>query len=127
MIDAAFLDDVLGRMLAAGLTELELEDGDRRVVLRLGVAAAAPKQQTLAMEVRATAIGRFRIRHPRRPDTAIGIGDRVRRGAVLGYLELGATLTAVTAPADGTVTGIVPAEGQLMGYGDHLFTIEGKA
>ena len=127
MIDAAFLDDVLGRMLAAGLNELELEDDDRRLVMRLGSATGPTTQQVSAITVKAGAIGRFRISHPRRPDTAIQTGDRVGRGSVLGYIELGATLTAITSPADGTVTDIVPAEGQLMSYGEHLFTIEGKA
>lgn len=125
MIDAAFLGDLLRRMLAAGLVELELADGDRRVALRLGTTP--PPQQVSTFSVKAGAVGHFRTSHPRRPDTAIQTGARVGQGAVLGYLELGATLTAIVAPAEGTVTGIVPEAGQLVGYGEHVFTIEGKA
>jgi biotin carboxyl carrier protein len=126
MIDIAFLDDMLGRMLAAGLSELEIEDGGSRLVLRLGSApGSAPPVSSI--EVKAEAIGRFRAAHPRRPDMAVRPGDRTAGGAVLGYLELGATLTSIIAPADGVVTAIAPAEGQLVSYGEKLFTIKGEA
>lgn len=125
MIDIALLDDLLDRMRASGLTELEVQQGEIRIAMRLGAAVdAAPSKP---VPVLSEGIGTFRPAHPRRPGLSVKPGDTVPKGMVLGYLEIGLTLTAITAPAAGILSEIIAKDGDLLGFGAHVFTLEARA
>lgn len=123
MIDIALLDDLLHRMQAAGLAELDVQQGQTRIAMRLGaVPAVAPV--TKAVAVHAEGIGVFRASHPRRPGEELQPGASVSRGTVLGYCETDFTLTAIAAPVAGTLSQVLASDGKLLGYGTHVFTVE---
>lgn len=126
MIGVDLLDDLLKRMQAAGLSELEVQQGDTSIVMRRGVAApaAAPSK---TIPVRSQSLGTFHASHPRRPNTALKTGDAVLKGTALGYLEANGTLTAIVAPATGTLSEILAKDGDLIGFGTHVFTLEETA
>lgn len=127
-VDPSLLDDLLRRMLAAGLRELEVQEGSVRIAMRLGDGLPAPVAvAAIPVNVTTHAIGRFRSTHPRRPGDSVKPGDVVRAGAVLGYLEVGPTLTGIVAPASGTVAEVLAAEGELLGYGARAFTLDKEA
>lgn len=52
----------------------------------------------------------------------VTIGERVRRGQVVGRETAGITSIAVTAPADGTVAAVSAQPGQMVAPGTPLFT-----
>ncbi len=123
-VDTNLLDDLLRRMLAAGLRELEVEQGGVRIAMRLGGSPGAPAPSPVAtIDVVTHAIGRFRTAHPRRAGESVKPGDAIRAGAVLGYLEVGPTLTGIVAPASGKIAEVVATEGQLLGYGARVLTL----
>lgn len=126
MITVDLLDDILKRLQAAGLSELEVQQGDTSIIMRLGTAApaAAPGKP---IAVRSQSLGTFHASHPRRKGTALKAGDQVLKGATLGYLEAGSTLTAIIAPASGTLSKILAKDCDLLGFGTHVFTLEGSA
>jgi biotin carboxyl carrier protein len=125
MITIALLDDLLKRMQSAGLTELEVQDGDATIAMRLGAAVTATARKSVP--VRTQGVGIFRATHPRRPDSAPKPGDKLLKGTALGYLEASGTLTAIIAPTSGTLSDTHAIEGELLGYGAHVFTLEESA
>lgn len=129
MIDIAFLDDLLRRMRAAGLSELEIEQDGVRVFMGMGGMGqpAPPKAEPTQTKIRAEGIGTFLPSHPRRPGTTLRSGDKVSSGMVLGYLAFGPTLTAIVSPIAGTLSEILVEDGTLVGFGEHVFTIEAEA
>lgn len=127
-VDTSLLDDLLRRMLAAGLRELEVEEGSVRIAMRLGDGLHAPSAVAATpVKVTTHAIGRFRTSHPRRPGAGVKPGDLVQAGTILGYLEIGPTLTGIVAPTGGTVAEVLVSEGQLLGYGAPVFTLNKEA
>ena len=96
---------------------LQREDG------RIVVAQDEPAQAAVdAPSVAATAasVGVFLHRHPLR-DTAIApIGTTVRRGQIVGLLQIGALLLPVTSPCDGVVAAMLLEHGATAGYGERL-------
>lgn len=126
MIDIAVLDDLLDRMLTAGLSELAVQQGEVRIVMRLSAEIPAGSASK-PVPVRTESIGTFRAAHPRRPAGAIKPGDDVPKGIALGYLEAGATLTAIVSPVSGTLSEVIAADGDLLGFGSHVFTVEESA
>ena len=75
-----------------------------------------------ANSVAATAgsVGVFLHRHPLR-DTAIAeAGATVRRGGLVGLLQIGALLLPVTSPCDGVVGAMLLEHGATAGYGARL-------
>jgi biotin carboxyl carrier protein len=125
MISIALLDDLLKRMLVAGLIELDVRDGDASIAMRLGAKPTATARNPVP--VRSQGIGVFRATHPRRPNGAPKPGDNVLKGTALGYLEASGTLTAIIAPTSGTLSETRATEGELLGYGAHVFTLEESA
>ncbi|MBP6018882.1 MAG: hypothetical protein KA735_05275 [Burkholderiaceae bacterium] len=73
--------------------------------------------------VRSQALGIFRLSHPTTLPTAIAKGDAVTQDQVLALLELGETLSPVSAPADGILAAILASDGQIVDYGMPLFQI----
>lgn len=126
MITVDLLDDLLKRMQAAGLSELEVQQGDTSITMRLGTAAPTTASSK-PVSVRSQSLGIFHASHPRRPGSALKIGDQVLKGTALGYLEASGTLTAVVAPATGTLSEVLASDGDLIGFGSHVFTLEESA
>lgn len=124
MIDTALLDDLLKRMQAAGLTELEVQQGDTKIAMRLGTTPAVMPGTTTPVHTQS--LGIFRASHPRRKASEQKLGQKVPKGTVLGYLEAASTLTAITASTTGTIIAILAADGDLLGYGAHVFTLEDR-
>jgi acetyl-CoA carboxylase biotin carboxyl carrier protein len=93
-----------------------------RIVVAQGEPALTPVD---APSVAATAasVGVFLHRHPLR-DTAIAeTGTAVRRGQIVGLLQIGALLLPVTSPCDGVVAAILLEHGATAGYGARLVEI----
>jgi len=96
---------------------LQREGG--RIVVAQDEPAPAPVD---APSVTATAasVGVFLHRHPLRDAAIAEIGTTVRRGQIVGLLQIGALLLPVTSPCDGVVAAMLLAHGATAGYGARL-------
>jgi acetyl-CoA carboxylase biotin carboxyl carrier protein len=74
--------------------------------------------------VRAPAVGIFLDRHPLCERAAAPIGAELVADAPLGFLQVGALLTAVPAPWRGSVTSVLAEHGKIVGYGTPLFELQ---
>lgn len=125
-VDERLLDDLLVRMRAAGLRELEVAQDGLRIVMRLPVAPRSARDgKTASVEVTTTGMGVFHLAHPHRPDDKRAQGQRVSAGEILGYLQAGQTLIAIRAPVAGTIASIDIGEGVVAGYGQRVMTLGG--
>lgn len=123
MIDVNVLDDLLQRMLSSGMAVLDVEYGGARILMRLPNATQSSSSIPLPMDISTHTIGVFHLSHPRRPLAAAKPGDSVVAGQPVGYLQVGPTLSAVVAPADGTIADIAAREGEVLGFGARVMTI----
>ncbi|HEX9857263.1 MAG TPA: biotin/lipoyl-containing protein [Paracoccaceae bacterium] len=125
MIESHDLDRILGWMQAAGIGELTLRHRKRRLRLQLDSAsAAATAPPPEPRQILSPGLGRFLAAHPRRPGIRVEPGTGIVTGQILGYLQTGATLTAITAGQSGTVARILATDGDLLGYGTPVLALE---
>jgi acetyl-CoA carboxylase biotin carboxyl carrier protein len=96
---------------------LQREGG--RIVVAQDEPAAAPVDAP-SVAATATSVGVFLHQHPLR-DTAIAeIGTTVRRGQIVGLLQIGALLLPVASSCDGVVAAMLLEHGATAGYGERL-------
>jgi len=127
---SASLDD-------AGIGLLELHGPG--VLLRLGrdAADAAPTgersvatsntskvAQSRGTTVNAPSAGVFLYAHPLQSAPLARVGAHVPAGAPVGLLQIGALLLPVPAPRAAVVTGLLVADGTLVGYGTPLVDLD---
>lgn len=114
---------IAARFARAGLSVIEVEDGDMALRLVFDVAAAvdAPVGVTIQepaptpLTVLSPCVGRFVRHHPL--GGGAGEGTRVRAGEVVAFVAAGGLLHPATAPADGLIGAALVAEGAGVGYG----------
>jgi acetyl-CoA carboxylase biotin carboxyl carrier protein len=104
---------------------------DENVCLRLTLGGANPVQASAGIKVgkppetvRTSAAGVFTSSHPVSNEDAIAPGASVRAGQVVGYLEVGPVLRAVTASRDGVIGRRLVDNGTLVGWGQPLFELQ---
>ncbi len=96
----------------AGLARLALDGPEFRLTLEPAVPAAGA-----AAVIRATAAGIFQRCHPQQDAPPALPGDRVAAGQAVAFLQVGALLLPVTAPAPGQLGRLLAEDGTLIGYG----------
>jgi len=57
-------------------------------------------------------------------DAYVAIGDRVKKGQVIGIVEAMKLMNEITAEADGVISQVCVSDGQMIEYGTELFKIE---
>ncbi|WP_159911605.1 biotin/lipoyl-containing protein [Pantoea sp. 18069] len=116
----------LQRMPRSAITRLECTLGQAtlRVVLP---AVAAPRTPATTTTVCASGFGVFHPLHPLQPQLGAQVGRQVQAGEALGFIEVCGILTALPAPAAGTVTALCAAAGQWVQYGQALVQLELRA
>ena len=145
-VDTKLVRELAELLSETGLTEIEVEDGDRKIKVSRGVAA--PIQQDAAAvpaAVAATAAPAQAAAEPAAPDTAnairspmvgtaylhpepgadpfIKVGDKVKAGQTLLIVEAMKVMNPIAAPADGTVTQILIENAQPVEYDQPLVVV----
>lgn len=137
------IESLLGLMQDYGLAELELEEGEDRVLLRMpsaatvavgpamvGAPAAAPpagggtvEDATEGRLVKAPMVATFyRAAKPTSPPF-VEVGDTVAAGQVLCILEAMKMMNEIEAEFGGKVTEVLVENGQPVQFGQPLFRI----
>jgi len=120
------LDDILARMIDAGLSHLSFADGKDRLSMRLGdaVRSSAPPLPLPVAEpetISTVSMGRLAFAHPGRPEDVVTEGLAVCTGQVVAYVIAGHAITAVVAQKPGTLGRRLRDEGDIVGYGTPVF------
>jgi biotin carboxyl carrier protein len=133
--DPAVMQQIAAWLENAGASaiEIETEDGrhirivmDGEVTLRADngprdVASMAPVSVTAA---KAPFVGHFLDAHPARGTPAAAEDTIVAAGDVVGFVKVGPLLLPIRAAGAGTLNECPIKAGDLVGYGDTIFSIE---
>lgn len=147
-VDTALVRELADILAETGLTEIEVEDDDRKIrVSRASVAAAPAAVAAPAAPVAAPAAAPAAPAEPAGEDvdhanavkspmvgTAylasdpgspnfVAVGDSVKKGATLLIVEAMKVMNPITAPADGTVKAILVDNGSPVEFGQPLVVV----
>lgn len=122
------IEELAARCASAGIHEIEISEVGFSLRLRIqpgdpvrGPAVKEePRTEPAFQGVRAPGVGVFRLVHPSTGRPVVEPGQTVRKGDVVGVLQVGPALKAVVAPADGILGPALRADGAVVGYGEPL-------
>lgn len=123
--DPALIDTLAGWLEQSGAREIEITTADGQALkIVLGAAgkagaAAAPRGEDV--RVKAPLAGHFRLAGDSQA------GRTVEAGEILAFVEVGPVRLPVVAPAAGRLGDIHAGDGDAVGYGAILFTVESAA
>jgi len=148
-IDTQLVRELADMLAETGLTEIEVEDGDRKIRVSRGappapqaapvavpVAAAAPAPASLpaadtaaapAAEMEGTIkspmVGTAYLSAEPGTPAFVKVGDAVKAGDTLLIVEAMKVMNPITAPSDGTVKAILVENAQPVEYGQPLAVV----
>jgi len=149
-IDAALVRELADMLAETGLTEIEVEDGDRKIRVSRGAVAAAASTAAAPVSVAAPAAGAPAAPAPapaadtgpdlskalRSPmvgtayllpepgaDAFVKTGDAVKAGDTLLIVEAMKVMNPITAPRDGVIGAILIENGQPIEFDQPLIVI----
>ena len=113
------------------IRKFDYEVGDTRLYLHFeSMTSCAPDplqktpEQTPVVLVSAPGMGVLRLVHPDQCAPFVKLGDAVRSGQILAFLQVGEVLAGVLSPQTGILSQVLRAEGDLIGYADPIFEIQ---
>jgi acetyl-CoA carboxylase biotin carboxyl carrier protein len=144
-IDAKFVRELAQMLDETGLSEIEVEDGDRKIrVARNMVAAAAapvamaapaaapaspvavaaPAGPDLSSAVKSPMVGTVYLAPEPSADNFVAIGAVVKAGDTIVLIEAMKVMNPITAPVGGTLTAVHVENSQPVEFDQPLFTIQ---
>ncbi len=144
-VDAALVRELAGLLKETDLSEIEVQDGERRirVARQFTMTATVPTQAAAPLAVAAAEVAApvadiskhpglvpspmvgtaYLAPEPSKPDF-ISVGRAVAEGDTLMIIEAMKVMNPILAPRSGTVTRILIANAQSVEYGEPLVIIE---
>ena len=144
-VDTKLVRELAELLAETGLTEIEVEDGERKIKVSRGAAvaaqpapaisvapvAAAPAPAPAAAEsapdmtnaVRSPMVGTAYLHPEPGADAFIKVGDKVTAGQTLLIVEAMKVMNPITAPAAGTVKQILIENAQPVEYDQPLVVV----
>ena len=84
-----------------------------------------PEELLYGDEIKAPLVGTFYAAPSEGADPYVSVGDKVKKGQVIGIVEAMKLMNDVVAACSGTVAEVLVKDGDLVEYGQPLFVIEG--
>lgn len=149
-IDAKLVRELADMLAETGLTEIEVEDGDRKIRVSRGAVAAAAAPVAIAAPVAAAPVAAAPAASPApaaepgvdlanavkspmvgtayllpEPGAApfVSVGDSVKSGQTLLIVEAMKVMNPITAPRDGVIKQVLIENGQPVEYDQPLVVI----
>ncbi|AKQ42036.1 acetyl-CoA carboxylase biotin carboxyl carrier protein [Aurantiacibacter atlanticus] len=147
-VDPTLVRELADMLTDTGLTEIEVEEGDRRIRVSraapvagsyvaaaapvpapVEAAAAAPAEQApapaadLANAIKSPMVGTAYLAPEPEAANFFAEGDRVKKGDTLLIVEAMKVMNPITAPADGTLQQLLIGNGEPVEFGQPLAII----
>ncbi|MEO6387003.1 MAG: acetyl-CoA carboxylase biotin carboxyl carrier protein [Croceibacterium sp.] len=142
-IDTALVRELAELLSETGLTEIEVEDGDRKIKVSRGMvapaqalsvaaapaAAAAPAEQPAAPvddtanAIRSPMVGTAYLHPEPGADSFVSVGDKVKAGQTLLIIEAMKVMNPIAATADGVVQKILITNAQPVEFDQPLVVV----
>ena len=142
-VDTRLVRELAELLSETGLTEIEVEDGERKIkvsraaptgapataappiaVAAPAPAAAEPAAPDTANAVRSPMVGTAYLHPEPGADPFIKVGDKVKAGDTLMIIEAMKVMNPIKAPKAGIVSQILVADAQPVEFGEVLMIIE---
>lgn len=131
------LRELADLMAEKGITVLEVQEGEKKIRLDRGAAAAPVAQAAPAVKsveptssnevsgkpVKSPMVGVFYAAPSPEEKPFVAVGDKVKKGDVLCIIEAMKLMNEIVADEDGEIAKICVSDGQLVEYGQCLFLI----
>lgn len=132
MLELEQVKELAATMIAKDITTLEVKGRDYalRLVRSPGavpVVSDATRPRHDRVQILSPATGQFCSRGDDDGLAALDRGAEVLAGEPLGYVGIGPVRLLCVSPAAGRLAGRMPSQGQAVGAGDTLFTLETRA
>jgi acetyl-CoA carboxylase biotin carboxyl carrier protein len=142
-VDTKMVRELAELLSETGLTEIEVEDGERKIKVSRAAPAAAPAPVAaapaaapapapapaepaapdLSSAVRSPMVGTAYLHPEPGADAFIKVGDKVKAGDTLMIIEAMKVMNPITAPAAGTVKQILIENAQPVEYDQPLVVV----
>ena len=142
-VDTRMVRELAELLSETGLTEIEVEDGDRKIKVSRAAPVAAPAPiaaapaavaapapapaepaaPDLSSAVRSPMVGTAYLHPEPGADAFIKVGDKVKAGDTLMIIEAMKVMNPITAPAAGTVKQILIENAQPVEYDQPLVVV----
>ena len=145
-VDARLVQELAELLTKNGLTEIEVEDGDRKIKVCRGLApvaapaapaaapaaavpaakgpdAAAPAEEIAGDTVKSPIVGTAFLSPEPGSEPFIAVGDAVKAGDTLLIIEAMKVMNPITAPSGGVVKKILVADAQPVEFDQPLVII----
>ncbi|KRN29984.1 acetyl-CoA carboxylase biotin carboxyl carrier protein [Liquorilactobacillus mali] len=133
------LDELINKFQEAGLTHLEIKNGEDKIVLKKEITASSPinsvaSEQKPAVNVKpaeskkltinAPFVGTFYTSPSPQEDSFVKVGDKIQKGQVVGIIEAMKMMTEVKSEVAGTITDILVANESTVEYNTPLIALK---
>ena len=115
----------------SSLTSFSMEDGDTKLSLGADRSDRAAVKETAGADdivnvltVNSPLVGVFYSSASPEADAYVAIGDRVKKGQVIGIVEAMKLMNEIESDYDGVVTDILVDNEQMVEYGQPMFVIK---
>ena len=134
-VDTKLIRQLADMLAETGLTEIEVEDGDRkiRVARQAAPSIAAPVASAPAVThmaapaanaIRSPMVGTAYLHPEPGADAFVKVGDKVKAGQTLLIIEAMKVMNPIAAPTDGTVQQILIENAQPVEFDQPLVVVE---
>ena len=83
-----------------------------------------PEELLYGDEIKAPLVGTFYVAPSEGAEPFVSVGDKVKKGQVIGIVEAMKLMNEITAEEDGVISDICVTNGQVVEYGTELFRIK---
>lgn len=123
MISIDDLDRLLGWMRKDQLQVLEVSEGNARIRLKMADGPSGMPAKRVEAKILAKGLGRFLPAHPRSAEPALKVGDYVKAGGLVGFIQNDAVLLPIVSGQGGEVSEVHVAAGSLLNFGAPVLTL----
>ncbi|KRL06971.1 acetyl-CoA carboxylase biotin carboxyl carrier protein [Liquorilactobacillus hordei] len=132
------LDELISKFQEAGLTYLEIKNGENQITLKKEIKIAAPitneqesvtdkktiPEKSKKITINAPFVGTFYTSPSPQEDTFVKIGDKIQKGQVIGIIEAMKMMTEVKSEVTGTITEILVTNESTVEYNTPLIVLK---
>ena len=132
------LDELISKFQEAGLTYLEIKNGENQITLKKEIKIAAPitneqesvtdkkttPEKSKKITINAPFVGTFYTSPSPQGDTFVKIGDKIQKGQVIGIIEAMKMMTEVKSEVTGTITEILVTNESTVEYNTPLIVLK---
>ena len=112
------MKELIAAVSSANVDEFEYNNEE------FSIRIAKPEELLYGDEIKAPLVGTFYVAPSEGAEPFVSVGDKVKKGQVIGIVEAMKLMNEVESEYDGTVAAILVENGEMVEYGQPLMVIQ---